>query len=92
MQQWDEALHVETLRLRDDIFNESIQEICSILHIHIHVREKLAQPIKDLVEILEDVTSRHLRDIIKRLTGIVSDARFGVVEAVQHGGKQRVEI
>mmetsp|Transcript_8832 Transcript_8832/g.19448 ORF Transcript_8832/g.19448 Transcript_8832/m.19448 type:complete len:407 (-) Transcript_8832:872-2092(-) len=92
LQQGHEYFHVEGVAFRDDVFDEPVQEVGSVFDIVVHVGEEFAESVEYLVEVGEDVGPGHFGDVVERLAGVVSDPALGIVEAVQDGRQEDVQI
>lgn len=88
----DEPLHVEDVRLGDDVLHQAVQQVGPVLHVGVPVREELAEALEDGVEVEEDVLPRDLGDVVEGLAGVVADAGLRVVEAVEDGREEEVEV
>ena len=78
--------------LSNNILDQSIQKISPILDININIREQRAQAVEDGVEVVQDGAARHLGDVVEGLAGVVADAGLRVIEAVEDGGEEDVEV
>jgi hypothetical protein len=82
LEQRDERLDVEALRLRHDVLDQPVQQARAVLHVHVHVREELAEAVEDLVEVAEDVRARHLGDVVQRLARVITYSTLRIIEAL----------
>ena len=79
-------------RARAASVDSPIQQIRPVLHVHIHVRKQLAKPVKYQVEIRQDPPPGNLGDVVQGLARVVADSALGVVEGVQNGREENVQV
>lgn len=65
LEQGDERLDVEGLRLGHNVFDQPVQQVRAVLHVDIHMRKQFAQTIKNLIEITQDIRSRYFRNVVE---------------------------
>lgn len=81
-QQRNERWQVENLRvLRNNIFQQSIQQLRSVLHRHIWIGDESREGGKDFGEHRNDRLSGDFDDVVETLAGEVADSRVGVLDA-----------
>lgn len=80
------------ITFRDDILHEPIQQIGTILDIHVDIGKEFGQSLKNLIEMLENGISRDLGDIVEAFTSIIAHPRFGIVKAMQDGRQQYTQL
>lgn len=88
----NELTHVERVRLGHHVLHQSVQQRRAVLHIGIDVAVQLCESIEDFVEEEKHMPARDFGDIVQRLACIVANATLLVGEALQHGGKQQLQI
>jgi predicted RNase H-related nuclease YkuK (DUF458 family) len=92
LEQRDKGFHIKGFTLCDNVFDQTIQQIRSVLHIDVHVSEELAETIKDLVEVSQDTISRDFGDIIKCLTSVVTDSALLIIKTFQDRREEKMKI
>mmetsp|Transcript_28101 Transcript_28101/g.59333 ORF Transcript_28101/g.59333 Transcript_28101/m.59333 type:complete len:244 (+) Transcript_28101:1807-2538(+) len=91
-QQRQKMLHVKRFALCHNILHEPIQQIGTVLDIHIHIGKQFRQPIKYLVKIPQYRSPRHLGNIVQTLARIIPHPTLRVIKAMQHGKEQSLQM
>ena len=92
LEEGDEGVDFEGVGLDDDVLDEPVEEVGTVLDVNVNVREEGAEPVEDGIEVLEYPRPRNLRNIVKALTRVVPDSRLRVVEAPENRREEGVEV
>lgn len=76
----------------DNVLDQAVKDVCAVLDAVLHVGHQLAQDVKDLVEIDEDLALGDLGDVVQCFAGVVADIWVVVAEAGDHRVDDAVEV
>jgi len=77
-EQRHEGGQVERLRLGDDVLHQPVEQLHTVLDLHVGVGGELEEAVEDLVDVRHARRARHLCDVVQRLARRVPHSRVGV--------------